>query len=393
MFYPVWIDPDNDSLVYAGKWIPLNEEPDLEAKDGNLIAVWPIRKDLSLGRWGISSDTLNNLIENGYAKLGRFDRKRSTWGISYLSEQVREDIDKGLLRVLERDSRTGVADVAYINPSSKRTKTTWHRSSHDAGAHGTDLLKGFIPGRQFPKPKSLYAVEDTLRIAVGNKPNAIILDFFSGSGTTCHAVMRLNKQDGGRRQCISVTNNEVSADEQKALRKKGLRPGDPDWEALGICDYVTKPRIEAAITGKTPEGKPIKGDYKFTDEFPIADGFEENVEFFTLTYEAPRPVAHHRSFEAIAPLLWLRAGAQGRRIDKPLEGFDVAETYGVLFDLDTAEDYLSGLNAAPSVRMAFIVTDDDRGFAAVCRDLPAEVEAVRLYASYLTNFTINTGRD
>ena len=43
--------------------------------------------------------------------------------------------------------------------------------------------------------------------------------------------------------------------------------------------------------------------------------------------------------------------------------------------------------------MAFIVTDDDRGFAAVCRDLPAEVEAVRLYASYLTNFTINTGRD
>ena len=205
--------------------------------------------------------------------------------------------------------------------------------------------------------------------------------------------MRLNKQDGGRRQCISVTNNEVSADEQKALREKGLRPGDPEWEALGICDYITKPRIKAAITGKTPEGKPIKGDYKFTDEFPMADGFEENVEFFTLTYEAPRPVAHHRSFAAIAPLLWLRAGAQGRRIDQPVDGFDVAEAYGVLFDLDTAEDFLSELQSAPSVRTAFIVTDDDRGFAAVCRDLPPEVEAVRLYASYLTNFTINTGRD
>ena len=42
--------------------------------------------------------------------------------------------------------------------------------------------------------------------------------------------MRLNKQDGGCRQCISVTNNEVAADEQKTLRMKGLRPGDAKWE-------------------------------------------------------------------------------------------------------------------------------------------------------------------
>lgn len=255
------------------------------------------------------------------------------------------------------------------------------------------MLAKFLPDHRFPFPKSLYAVEDALRFFVADKPDAVILDFFSGSGTTAHAVMRLNKQDGGRRQCISVTNNEVSADEQKTLREKGLRPGDPEWEALGICDYVTKPRIRAAITGKTPDGEPIKGDYKFTDEFPMADGFEENVEFFTLTYEAPRPVAHHRSFAAIAPLLWLRAGAQGRRIDQPVDDFDIAEAYGVLFDLDAAEGFLASLHAAPSVRLAFIVTDDDRGFAAVCRDLPAEVEAVRLYASYLTNFTINTGRD
>src|SRR5205814_5795794 len=139
---------------------------------------------------------------------------------------------------------------------------------------------------------------------VADKPTSVILDFFAGSGTTAHAVMRLNKQDGGRRQCISVTNNEVSVDEQKALRESGLRPGDPDWEALGICDYITKPRITAAVIGKTPDGESIKGDYKFTDEFSMADGFEENVEFFTMTYEAPRPLAHNRSFEAIASLLW-----------------------------------------------------------------------------------------
>src|SRR5207249_881521 len=118
----------------------------------------------------------------------------------------------------------------------------------------------------------LYAIEDSLRFFVANKPNAVILDFFSGSGTTAHAVMRLNKQDGGRRQSISITNNEVAADEHKALLEKGLRPGDPKWELWGICDYVTKPRIESAITGKTPDGKDIAGDYKFTDEFPMSQG-------------------------------------------------------------------------------------------------------------------------
>ena len=122
--------------------------------------------------------------------------------------------------------------------------------------------------------------------------------------------MRLNRQDGGRRQSISVTNNEVGADEQRALRTKSLRPGDNDWEQLGICDYITKPRVQAAITGKAPDGAPIKGDYKFTDEFPMADGFEENAEFFTLTYETPVSINHNRAFERIAPLLWLRAGVR-----------------------------------------------------------------------------------
>jgi adenine-specific DNA-methyltransferase len=135
------------------------------------------------------------------------------------------------------------------------------------------LLKALIPERKFSFPKALYAVEDALRFFVKGKPEAVILDFFSGSGTTAHAVLRLNKQYGGKRQCISVTNNEVGADEQKALRENGLRPGDAEWEQHGICDYITKTRVQAAITGKTPDGEPIKGDYKFSDEFPMADGF------------------------------------------------------------------------------------------------------------------------
>lgn len=271
--------------------------------------------------------------------------------------------------------------------------TQWRIPSHDATQYGSRLLRdAFLPRRDFPFPKSLYAVEDALRFFVSNKPEATVLDFFAGSGTTAHAVMRLNRQDGGRRSSILVTNNEVSADEQESLREYGLRPGDAAWEQYGICDYITKPRIEAAITGRTPEGNSIRGDYKFTDEFPMADGFEENAEFFTLTYEAPLNVATHHAFERIAPMLWLRAGATGRRINDLEKGWDVADTYGVIADLDHLEEFLEAVNATDGVKIAYVVTDDDRQFAATCSALPEHVEPVRLYESYLRNFQIDVRR-
>jgi adenine-specific DNA-methyltransferase len=265
-------------------------------------------------------------------------------------------------------------------------------ASHNAENGGSLVLSKLLLNRRFPFPKSLYAVEDALRFFVADKPEAVILDFFSGSGTTAHAVMRLNRQDGGRRQCISVTNNEVAASEQDALRKKSLRPGDPDWEKWGICDYITKPRVEAAITGKTPDEGPIKGDYRFTDEFPMAEGFKEKAEFFTLTYETPVAVSHHMAFARIAPMLWLHAGSQGRRIDKlPTKGWEVVDAYGLLIELDSATDFLKAAGKAKGLRVAYIVTDDERRFQALARRLPDGVEAIRLYESYLTNFAFANG--
>lgn len=205
--------------------------------------------------------------------------------------------------------------------------------------------------------------------------------------------MRLNRQDEGRRQCILVTNNEVAADEHLQLRFNGYRPGDPDWEKWGICEHITKPRIRAAITGKTPDGEPIKGDYKFTDEFPMAEGFAENAEFFTLTYETPIAISHNRAFERIAPLLWMRAGSQGRRIDRlPKSGFDVADSYALLTEVDKSAAFTKAVTAVKTLRMAFIVTDDERRFQSIARRLPHTVEPVRLYESYLTNFRFAMGR-
>lgn len=106
-----------------------------------------------------------------------------------------------------------------------------------------------MEAKKFDFPKSLYAVHDAIRFFVANKPDALIVDFFSGSGTTLHAVNLLNAEDGGHRRCIMVTNNEVSEAEAKTLTRQGIKPGDEEWERLGIARYVTWPRTVCSIEG------------------------------------------------------------------------------------------------------------------------------------------------
>jgi adenine-specific DNA-methyltransferase len=390
-FYPVFIKEDGTEFVDVGGALPEYQHPsDVNIPEG-VVASWPIRSDGTEGRWSMTPDKLRTAIAKGYVRIGNVGA--NGYGLTYLAIGEQKKVEDGSYPIVgyraDGSVITGEQELVELVPS-----TQWRIPSHDASAYGSQLLRAILPNRRFPFPKSLYAVEDALRFFVANRPDAIVLDFFTGSGTTAHAVMRLNRQDGGRRKCISVTNNEVAASEHEALRRKMLRPGDAEWEQHGICDYITKPRVKAAITGRTPDGEPIKGDYKFTDEFPMAEGFEENAEFFTLTYETPVSVNHNRAFARIAPLLWLRAGSRGQRIDKlPEAGWEVMEAYGLLVEVDRAEAYCEAIRQAPGVGVAFIVTDDDRRFQAIARQLPKGVEPVRLYESYLTNFSFANGED
>nr|WP_248291152.1 DNA methyltransferase [Neoroseomonas marina] len=393
MFFPIYIDEKTGRYHSTGEPPPADVRPeDVPAPPGTL-AIWPIDQSGQELMWRLSPPSLREYLAIGHAKFGKRDKKTGLRSVSYLQTGIRQMLEGGEVVAVGKDSE-GALELEFADSLGTRNPTTiWNLVAHSASEHGAGMLKSLVPGRRFPYPKSVYAVEDCLRFVVGKKKDATILDFFAGSGTTAHAVMRLNRQDGGQRQCISVTNNEVAADEQAALRKAGLRPGDPDWEKCGICDYITKPRIAAAITGTTPEGKDIEGDYKFTDEFPMSEGFEENAEFFTLTYETPVAVSHNLAFRRIAPLLWMRAGAEGRRIEElPPAGWEVADTYGLLVDLDRATAFCDAVAAAAGLRIAYIVTDDDRRFQAVARALPGSVEPVRLYESYLSNFRFVMGR-
>lgn len=392
-FYPIYIDESSGQVHMVGDPIPLGVDRHTAPAIPGCRVIFPMKPDGTEMNWGLTPPSLKSLLDRGFVRVVRNNRSGSQgYSIYYLTGGKVRDIEAGRALVTSRRPDGSVV-AKYVGGRATMPSSMWNRESHNAQSHGTKLVSRFLPGRKFPFPKALYAVEDAVGYFVKGKSDATVLDFFSGSGTTAHAVMRLNRQDGGRRQCISVTNNEVSAEEQRGLRKQGLRPGDAEWESQGICDYITKPRVTAAITGRTPEGEPIKGSYRFTDEFPMSDGFEENAAFFTLTYEAPLSVRHNRAFERIAPMLWLRAGSQGRIItDLGEDGWDVAETYGVLENLDQAGDFVARLSEVESVRTAFIVTDDDSAFQMVCRDLPSAVLPVRLYESYLQNFMLRGGR-
>lgn len=394
-FYPIYVNDQTCKIESIGEPLPHSEPRRNISLIPGCTAVFPIREeDGTEMNWGLTGPSLRKALDAGFVRVSKNKSSElQPYVFSYLTAPNIKKIGGG--KLLKSGQR---ADGSWIviDPSGKsgRPTTTWKETSHEAGAYGTSLLRALLPGRKFPFPKSIYAVEDVLRLFVENKPSAVILDFFSGSGTTAHAVMRLNRQHGGHRLSISVTNNEVAADEQKALRERGLRPGDAEWEKYGICDYITKPRIAAAITGKTPDGKPINGDYKFNDEFPMVEGFKENAEFFTLTYETPVAVSHHMAFARIAPLLWLRAGSQGQRIDKlPADGWQVVDAYGLLIQLDRATPFLKAVSKTEDLRVAYIVTDDERRFQALAQRLPQGVEAVRLYESYLTNFAFSNGDD
>ena len=391
LFYPLIIDSANGLLIDVGEPLHIGTPRSEFVAPTGLLAVWPIRADGSEGNWQIGPDAVRAAAAKGFVRLGK--PTKNGYAVYYLKAGEQRKVESGYFNsVGRRPDGSLIFELGGAEELRTVPATQWAASSHDSATHGSRLIGSLLPGRRFPFPKSLFAVEDALRFFVGNKSTAVVLDFFSGSGTTAHAVMRLNRQDGGLRQCISVTNNEVAADEQKALREQGVRPGDAEWEKHGICDYITKPRVAAAITGKTPSGEPIKGDYKFTDEFPMAEGFEANAEFFTLTYEARNAVNHNLAFARIAPLLWLRAGSQGKRIDKlPVNGWGLADTYGLLTEVDQATQFIRAVEKAPGLRMAYIVTDDDRRFQAIAKRLPNKVEPVRLYESYLTNFSFANG--
>lgn len=267
----------------------------------------------------------------------------------------------------------------------------WRISSHDATQYGSRMLSdALLPGRKFPFPKSLYAVEDTLRFFVQDKPDAAVLDFFGGSGTTSHAVARLNSQDGGLRRSIIVTNNEVDEATANRLSEEGIEEGQPEFEKHGVCEAITWPRIKAALSGKRPDGSDIPGEY--IDGPAMADGFEENAQYLKLDFLDPAEVKRGEKYEAILPILWMMAGATGDLELSKGSGkhhFPKGCPFCVLLREDHFKEFEAKLTARPDITHVFLVTDSVEAFYEMSSQVSKGKRCVQLYKSYLDNFKIN----
>lgn len=253
---------------------------------------------------------------------------------------------------------------------------TFTHSRNTANAH----LQAVLGDKRFPFPKDHEVLMRWFRMAAPQ--DAVILDFFAGSGTTTEAVMRLNAEDGGTRQSILVTNNEVGASEAKKMRAAGLHPGDAAWEERGVFEYVCRPRISTVVTGKRPDGS----DY--------SDGLSANVEMFDLVYLDPSAARRGLEFPALAPLFWLEGGARGERIEAdPGQGWALTGTYGILFDIDTLVAFAAAVTTAATTaeppRVLFIVTDSLAEYQQAVERLPVGIETVQLYEDYLLNYSGN----
>ena len=393
MFYPIFVSKDGKRITGIGDAIPLDQNRQSVTAPEGSIAIWPIHTNGTEGRWMQGKESLTQLVKKGYVKLGRFTD--TGMAISYLNRAQIQKIESGdyIVKGYDKNGTIIVDDSDYS--ATYVPDTQWNIKSHDAARQGTNLLINILKDNRFPFPKSLYAVHDALRFFVKSKPNALIVDFFAGSGTTLHAVNLLNAEDGGSRRCIMVTNNEVSVEEAKKLNKCGYSFNDKEWNQFGIAHYVTWPRTVCSIQGHDISGESLKG-YYLGSNIPMSDGFKTNAAFFKLTFLDKTSVALGRQLKELLPVLWMKGGAIGKCPvveEKKLINMLILPMNKMAILID--EIYFSEFNKQimlyPEIKTVFIITDSERAFREMIRNYE-DKDCYQLYRDYLDNFRINTGR-
>jgi len=218
-FYPIIVS--RNKVVGFGN-VPRNDfhpKKQTEEKDGKYY-VWPIDIKGTERKWRYARQSV---------------------------ESIRD-----ILRVKKHKTRIEIE----IGKDYGIVRTVWQDPKYDAAEYGTKLVHALVPKMNFEFPKSVYNVYDCLAPIIRQRKNSTVLDYFAGSGTTGHAVLMLNKEDGGNRRFILCTDNEN-----------------------GIAREICYPRINKVIKGhkEYPDITGIKANLKyFKAEFVDAEPTDRN---------------------------------------------------------------------------------------------------------------------
>ena len=369
LFYPLFFNESNGKFSGAGESPNITEDRNAYSVPEGTIAVWPIGENGVELTWSLQRETLLSNQSKGYVRFGPWNGvSRTPYHLT--TGQIR-DLENEKLIAVGKDE-DGALIIEAPEDSSTRPMTIWNQTSHSASEHGNGVLKQMLGEARFDFPKSLYAVEDTLDFFVSDKPNALILDFFSGSGTTAHAVMRLNNKDNGQRRCISITNNEISEEEEADLMADGYRKGDAEWEALGICEYVTKPRITAAIIGAKPNGETFAANQEYLSSTTRIESKKRSItQIDYVNLEVMRSQAKKDVTKKKKLLTLLAKGSLTQKLLDENADFAVTEDseVAILFNDAAVDEWLEAMDGQEQVRQIFILTDNNSLFRKTKSDI------------------------
>lgn len=258
-------------------------------------------------------------------------------------ERARENVSQ-----LKAVIRSGKATIYYKRREMGRVKPTsfWYGSKYNANAYGTRLLKKIIPETDFDFPKSLYSVIDCIDMFLPE--NGICLDYFAGSGTTGHAVLELNKSDGGDRKFILCTNNESK-----------------------IAEEVTYPRVKRVIKG-----------------YAEVDGIPANLRYFKTEFVKKDKVTDDTRRELVkraTEMICVKEDTFNKKYDnKHYKIYENANRVsGILYDLDCINEFkdkISKLNKQSSIYV-FSLTNET--FSSDFYDLDIKYKLVPIPESIL----------
>lgn len=196
-----------------------------------------------------------------HPKQTEYDEKTNVYSVYPIDAQgverkwryARQTVE-GILPLLRIKKTKSGYDVE-LGKNYAPYRTVWTDKKFDANEYGTQLIKAMVPQNDFSFPKSVYNTYECIRAVTLFRPNAIIVDFFAGSGTTGHATLMLNAELGGNRRFILCTNNEVGEKKEKKFKAAHgkIDIASNEWkefcEKYGIASSVTYPRLVAAIKG------------------------------------------------------------------------------------------------------------------------------------------------
>lgn len=302
LFYGIKVD--NSSLQIVDVTAPIRGEVNMPKAEKEFTWVFPIDSEGIERRWYYSPKTVLKQAKEG-----------TVWA----------KLIKNKIEIHYRKAGKPI-----------RRKSVWSDSKYDSSTYGTELLTKILGENNFPYPKSLYAVKESIESATDSK-EAIILDFFAGSGTTGHAVLELNKEDKGKRRFILCTNNEN-----------------------GIAEDICYPRIKKVIEGYSDiKGIPANLKYfrtSFVKKSTVTDDTREllvqkSVEMICVKEETFNEVVNNADFKVYK---------------------DPNHSTGILFNLESITKLKEALGALkmPSNIYVFSLTNDT--YSNDFEDLPVE---------------------